>query len=864
MQKKELITRLSTLTTLFLITIFSVEGAVFTSAQSGNFSNGSTWIGGNPPGYGDDIVIAAGHTVTLDGNVTVFNITIESGAVIQNGAFNLSIGRTSVGNPVYTNNGIHNGQGKLLVYNDFKTEITGNGTTNCSIEISSYGLYLTNTCNLTVNGNIQHTNPGNNGMNGKILIEAWQAGTHLTINGDIITDPFFGGVGIENMAANITVNGNVSLPGSSVSGTGALIRNGASASFYITGNLTLGPYFSYCANYGEMSIGGDLLGSNIDETWFLQGVNAYVKFGGQVFPESNPGYFEPLLDENFSSAEPNLVEYNGTSSQVIKIPGSGAYSNLSINNSSGIVLTVPDNLNIYGDLILVNGMVEINNNHLVLADTSQILGSSSANSMVIATGTGELRKIFTSPGSFSFPVGDNTGEAEYSPVDISFSSGSFNEAYVGVNLVNEPFPGSSGSFLNRYWKFSVNGIDDFVCDLQFHYSENDITGNENDIFCYRVLPTVNPFTHADTSLNILSADMVSLGGAFTGKQADSSLMPALYEVTGSGEYCQGGNGMLVGLSGSEIGVTYTLIKDGIAQSQTVDGTGYPIDFGLHTEGLYTVQATNYFGTLVMNGFAQIIEVTSIEVTATITSDDDEICEGSQINFYAITTGQGNNPTYQWTVNGIPAGNNLASFTYFPENNDAVQLILTSSETCTVNNPVVSNIIAMTVHDLPLVSWPVFDPDTMCINWEPVLLAGGLPAGGIYTGTGVTDNYFYPSVAGPGEFWLSYTYSNAFGCIASDSLNVFVDVCTASEIVRISKIHIYPVPADDHVFVHNLDGLSILNYELVNANGLVVKTGDCQLSGASVINIATNSLPAGYYLLKVFTSDACFIEKLIKK
>ncbi len=70
-------------------------------------------------------------------------------------------------------------------------------------------------------------------------------------------------------------------------------------------------------------------------------------------------------------------------------------------------------------------------------------------------------------------------------------------------------------------------------------------------------------------------------------------LPAVFSVTGGGNYCSGGTGVTVGLNGSETGINYVLYLGGITIGGTFAGTGLPINFGLQTAaGNYTVAAIN--------------------------------------------------------------------------------------------------------------------------------------------------------------------------------------------------------------------------------------------------------------------------------
>ena len=77
-----------------------------------------------------------------------------------------------------------------------------------------------------------------------------------------------------------------------------------------------------------------------------------------------------------------------------------------------------------------------------------------------------------------------------------------------------------------------------------------------------------------------------------------------YPVTGGGSFCEGTTGMPVGLDNSQVGVVYTLYKDGTALAPTVTGTGAAITFGNQTAaGTYTVKGSNYRGSIDMTGSA---------------------------------------------------------------------------------------------------------------------------------------------------------------------------------------------------------------------------------------------------------------------
>ena len=78
---------------------------------------------------------------------------------------------------------------------------------------------------------------------------------------------------------------------------------------------------------------------------------------------------------------------------------------------------------------------------------------------------------------------------------------------------------------------------------------------------------------------------------------------------------------------------------------------------------------------------------------------------------------------------------------------------------------------ITVAPAPTVTLTPFND--LCINSGSLALGGGIPAGGIYSGSNVSAGMFHPNIAGVGITTITYSYTNADGCSnsTSEDLNV---------------------------------------------------------------------------------------------
>jgi hypothetical protein len=126
-------------------------------------------------------------------------------------------------------------------------------------------------------------------------------------------------------------------------------------------------------------------------------------------------------------------------------------------------------------------------------------------------------------------------------------------------------------------------------------------------------------------------------------------------------------------------------------------------------------------------------------------------------------------------------------------------------------------IKVTVTAAPEISFAPF-PNKVCSSNTNFVLIGGLPAGGTYSGPGVSNGNFNAVNAGIGTHLLSYTYT-ANGCTAMATQNITVDTCTGIEESEISSATvIYPNPATDKVMV---------KVPFIGPNTVIVKIMDAQ-------------------------------------
>jgi len=171
--------------------------------------------------------------------------------------------------------------------------------------------------------------------------------------------------------------------------------------------------------------------------------------------------------------------------------------------------------------------------------------------------------------------------------------------------------------------------------------------------------------------------------------------------------------------------------------------------------------------------------------------------------------------------------------------------------------------SITVHPSTTLDWQLAQ-STVGLYSTPFRLTGGIPSGGIYSGTGVVQQgneyFFYPSTAGVGTHMLFYEYTNSWGCYSNTSKVITVIDNTSVDDFEMSAIQVYPNPATNNAFI-DLSG-GTYDVVLIDMLGKALSSFE-NMSGLNEISLST--LSDGIYFLRCTSESGDIVtKKIIKK
>lgn len=279
---------------------------------------------------------------------------------------------------------------------------------------------------------------------------------------------------------------------------------------------------------------------------------------------------------------------------------------------------------------------------------------------------------------------------------------------------------------------------------------------------------------------------------------------------------------------------------------TLAGTGatsYVWSGGV-TDGIpYNVSATTTFtvtgtdGNGCSNSSSVLIQVNAAPVVG-FTASAPAVCAGDSVNL----SGTGA-LTYTWS-GGITDG------VYFYPTSTA-SYIVTGTD---INGCQAMDTATVTVNSLPNVT--VTLPATVfCFDDGNAVLTGGSPAGGNWSGNGVTGGAFDPSAAGNGTQVITYTYTDGNGCTDSATQNVTVNACVGiNEPDQSAGILVYPNPSsigmDNGTFTIQNNRGELLTVRIYDTPGQLVRT--IQLPAGMSQPVSLDA--AGMYVIQLLTAE----------
>ncbi|TAH40308.1 MAG: T9SS type A sorting domain-containing protein [Bacteroidetes bacterium] len=217
-----------------------------------------------------------------------------------------------------------------------------------------------------------------------------------------------------------------------------------------------------------------------------------------------------------------------------------------------------------------------------------------------------------------------------------------------------------------------------------------------------------------------------------------------------------------------------------------------------------------------------------------------VCEGQTVQFYST----GGN-SFLWSgPNGFSSSTqNPVILNSLASHSGIYSLSFADNNNCSAT---VSTIVR--VNPPPLVS-SMLVQDSICSDDAPIILSGGIPAGGVFSGPGVLPgNIFDPALVVAGNYYLNYSYTDANHCSSSAIDKISVLICTGrDELDSQDRLTIYPNPAKDFFYVNLRSKLGMYQIELFNIECKLVRRWNPD--GEQVYKCLISDLPSGVYFLK---------------
>lgn len=274
-----------------------------------------------------------------------------------------------------------------------------------------------------------------------------------------------------------------------------------------------------------------------------------------------------------------------------------------------------------------------------------------------------------------------------------------------------------------------------------------------------------------------------------------------------------------------------------------------------SSGSLTVPVTISAGTLAGTGYRIRVNSSAPSATGADNGTDLIIHDLPVVSMGALTSVCDNSSSFTLAgglpIGGVYSGTGVATGSFDPSisgpGSHAVTYTYVDMNGCqnTANQ-------SITVYDLPVVTLGTY---TSVCDYTPVFaLTGGLPTGGVYSGTGVLTGSFDPGSASIGTHSIVYSYIDANNCENSATQSIVVDGCLGVEEFSSVQVTLYPNPAN---MEFSISGTNADRVELIDNQGKLIKVYNSQNENYSLENVQT-----GVYTVLIYSNTSRLTTKLV--
>ncbi len=171
-------------------------------------------------------------------------------------------------------------------------------------------------------------------------------------------------------------------------------------------------------------------------------------------------------------------------------------------------------------------------------------------------------------------------------------------------------------------------------------------------------------------------------------------------------------------------------------------------------------------------------------------------------------------------------------------------------------------INLTIIPLPTVTFSI-TTTTVCFDDGGIVFTGS-PAGGTFSGPGVSGSTFTPATAGNGTHSITYSYTDqSTGCSNSATSTITVDPCVGVSEIAAAEFSVFPNPSTGTFNVVTSADAEVLVVRLFDTQGRVVYSTQLNnVAAGTPVAVNAGDLSAGIYSMQLSNGAAATSVRVV--